>query len=71
MKVRATDKYEKLNIKDEILNRIPKAGEVFEVSDERFDILNGNNFYKKIFVEVVKEDTKMKVSANNVNKNVC
>ena len=51
MKVRATDKYEKLNIKDEILNRIPKAGEVFEVSDERFKVLSGNNEYNEVFVE--------------------
>ena len=50
MKVRATDKYEKLNIKDEILNRIPKAGEVFEVSDERFKVLSGNNEYNEVFI---------------------
>ena len=35
MLVKATDKYEKLNIKDLELNKIPKKGEIFEVSEKR------------------------------------
>ncbi len=37
MLVKATDKYEKLNIKDLELNKIPKKGEIFEVSLENID----------------------------------
>lgn len=55
MKVRATKKYEELKVDDAELKRRPKAGEEFEVSKERFDVLNGNNTYKEIFVEKVEE----------------
>ena len=53
MLVRATDKYEKLNLKDNELNRIPKEGEQWEVSGERYEILKGNNTFKTVFVEAV------------------
>lgn len=55
MKVRATKKYEELKIQDKEQGKILKAGEEFEVSTERFKILNGNNAYNAIFVEQVKE----------------
>lgn len=55
MKVRATKKYEELKVDDAELKRRPKVGEEFEVSKERFNILNGNNSYKAIFVEKVEE----------------
>lgn len=55
MLVRATDKYEKLNLKDNELGRIPKKGEEFEVSEERFEVLTKTNKYKEIFVEKVEE----------------
>lgn len=55
MKVRATKKYEELKVDDAELKRMPKEGEEFEVSEERFNILNGNNSYKVIFVEKVEE----------------
>lgn len=55
MLVRATDKYEKLNLKDNELGRIPKKGEDFEVSEERFEVLTKTNKYKAVFVERVEE----------------
>ena len=55
MKVRATDKYEKLNIKDNELGRIPKQGEEFEVSEERFKVLTQTNKFNVAFVEKVEE----------------
>ena len=33
MKVKATEQYEKLKVADKILDRIPKTGEEFEVSE--------------------------------------
>ena len=55
MKVRATDKYEKLNIKDNELGRIPKQGEEFEISEERFKVLTQTNKFNIVFVEKVEE----------------
>ena len=55
MKVRATKKYEELKVDDAELKRMPKEGEEFEVSEERFNLLNGNNSYKVIFVEKVEK----------------
>lgn len=55
MKVRATDKYEKLNIKDNELDRIPKQGEEFEISEERFKVLTQTNKFNVVFVEKVEE----------------
>lgn len=55
MKVRATGKYQELNVSDGVLGRIPKQGEVFEVDEARFRVLNGNNGYNAIFVEKVEE----------------
>ena len=50
MKVKATGEYMRRGVKDALLNRIPNEGEEFEVTRERFDILNGKNPYKAIFV---------------------
>lgn len=55
MKVIATDKYEKLNIKDNELGRIPKQGEEFEISEERFKVLTQTNKFNIVFVEKVEE----------------
>lgn len=55
MLVKATDKYEKLNIKDLELNKIPKKGEIFEVSEKRYKILTKENEYHEIFVKKVEE----------------
>ena len=53
MKVKATNKYQELNVEDKELRRIPKVGEEFEVSGERYEILRGNNKYNAVFVEAV------------------
>lgn len=59
MLVKATDKYEKLNLKDIELNRIPKEGEEWEVSEERYEVLKGNNKYNTTFAEAVEDFKKM------------
>lgn len=55
VKVIALDAFKKNNIKAKELDRIPNDGEVFEVSEERLQILLGNNPYKKVFVKVLEE----------------
>ena len=55
MRVKATDQYEKLNKLDKELNRIPKAGEEWEVSEERYKVLTQTNQYNVVFVEKVEE----------------
>lgn len=55
MKVKATDEYVKRNVRDEELKKIPKKGEIFEVSQERYEVLNGKNPYNVKFVELVEE----------------
>ena len=58
MKVKATGEYMRRRVRDALLNRIPNEGEEFEVTRERFDILNGKNPYKAIFVIPVFETAK-------------
>lgn len=53
MKVKATGEFKKLGIYPVELGYIPNAGEEFEVSEERCEILKGNNAYKVKFVEVI------------------
>lgn len=55
MKVRATNKYKELNIKDNELGRIPAKGEEFEVSEERYEVLTKTNKFNTIFVEKVEK----------------
>ena len=55
MKVRATNKYQELGVTDEKIGRIMQEGEVFEVDEARFKVLNGANGYKVKFVEKVEE----------------
>lgn len=66
MLVRATTKYEELNLKDKELDRIPKAGEEWEVSNERNKVLQGNNPYKVAFVEAVKEIIEVETGTKKV-----
>lgn len=54
MKVKATDQFVKLNVKPFELDYIPEAGEIFEVSEVRAEILKGNNSYKAKFIEELK-----------------
>ena len=51
--VKATSEYEKNNISDSQLNRIPKAGEKWTVDYNRMITLTGNNRKKIPFVKVV------------------
>lgn len=57
MKVRATNAYQRLNIPDQELNRIPLEGEEWEVTEERYKILSDpqKNGFNEIFVREVKE----------------
>lgn len=55
MKVKATKEYVNRNLKDKDLDKIPKEGEVFEVTDDRYKVLHGNNPWNAIFVEKVNE----------------
>lgn len=55
VKVIALDAFKKNNIKAKELDRIPNDGEIFEVSEERLQILLGDNSYKKVFVKVLEE----------------
>lgn len=55
IKVIALDTFKKNNLKAKELDRIPNEGELFEVSEERLQILLGDNSYKKVFVKVLEE----------------
>lgn len=61
MKVKATNKYEELSLQDNELGRIPKEGEEWEVTEERYKVLTETNKFNTIFVEKVegkKENVK-------------
>lgn len=58
MLVKATDKYEKLNIQDNELGKTPKPGEEWEVSEERYKVLTKTNKYNTVFVEKVRRKKK-------------
>lgn len=60
VKVEALDTYEKFNITDSELGRVPKAGEQFEITKERLNILAGNNAMNKVFVKVVEPVKEIK-----------
>ena len=64
MKVKATKKYEELNLQDKELKRIPKEGEKFEVSKERYVFLTKTNPNKVAFVEKVEEVETATVKVN-------
>jgi len=59
MKVRATELFEMKNLYPKELDHIPVKGEVFEITDERFDFLSGNNpFGGKFIKEIPKKKRK-------------
>lgn len=61
VKVEALDTYSNFNITDSELGRVPKAGEQFEVTKERLNVLLGNNSSGRTFVKIVepvKEEKK-------------
>jgi len=62
MKVKATGEFKKKNVWPQELGRIPEEGEIFEVTNERYNVLKGNNDFKTIFVTKLEEkiETAMK-----------
>lgn len=54
MKVRATNQYVEKHVEDAELKRIPRAGEVWEISEARYQQLC-NNVYGVKFVDKVEE----------------
>ena len=66
MKVRATSKYKEKGLKAKELGRIPNEGEEFDVSVEKFDILNGNNEFNAVFVTKLEDEIIEK--ATNLNE---
>lgn len=68
MLVKATDKYEKLNLKDIELNRIPREGEKWEVSEERYKVLTQTNKFNEVFVEKVEETKEIETTTKRVKK---
>ena len=65
MKVKATNKYEELNVEDKELKRIPKEGEILEITKERYKVLSGENKWKVAFVEELKT-TKVETATKKV-----
>lgn len=55
MKVKATGEFKRIGVNPKELDYVPEEGKEFEVSEERFDVLRGNNPYKAVFVEEIKE----------------
>ena len=68
MLVKATDKYEKLNVKDLELDKTPKKGEIFEVSEERYKVLTKTNEYHEVFVEKIGETKEVETAIKKVEK---
>ena len=68
MKVKATNQYEILKLKDKELQRIPKEGEIFDVSEERYEVLTKNNDFNVKFVEAVKQEKEIKTTIKQTNK---
>ena len=70
MKVQATDVSKRYKIKIKELGRIANPGEVFEVTRERFVVLNGANQYKSIFVTRYTEPEPAKEEVEEVKPEV-
>lgn len=60
VKVEALDTYEKFNVTDNELKRIPKAGEQFIVTKERLNILLGDNDNNRVYVKIVEPVEEVK-----------
>ena len=68
MYVKATDKFDKYGIFPKELGFIPSEGHVFEVTEERFKLLTGNNVYRVAFVEATEKPVKRKKVGKKDNK---
>lgn len=55
MKVRATKAYQELNLTDKELGIVPLEGQEWEVTEERYKVLAGDNGFKRVFATEVKE----------------
>jgi hypothetical protein len=66
--VEALGVYEEKGIKDNGLDRIPKAGDRFYVTKERLNVLLGNNKHNLVFVKVVEEPKEEKTPKKVVKK---
>lgn len=60
VKVEALDTYEKFNVSDGQLGRVPRAGEQFEVTKERLNVLLGNNAGGRVYVKIVEPAAEIK-----------
>lgn len=70
MLVEATDLYQKMNLKDKELKRVPEKGETFEVTEERYKFLTKENKYKKAFVKKIETATpKVEVETAEMKTN--
>ena len=65
MKVKALNTYEKYRIEDKELKRIVKAGEVFNVDEDRYTVLTGKNEYGLVFVEKIEDKPKVERARKN------
>ena len=70
VKVEALDTYEKFNVTDNGLGRIPKAGEQFIVTKERLNVLLGDNDSGRVYVKIVEpvEEEEKAVLPKNETK---
>ena len=68
MKVKATDKYQKLNVQDNELKKIPAEGEEFEITEERYRVLTGQNKFNEVFVEKVEEKPVIETAVKKSKK---
>ena len=60
VKVEALDTYEKFNVIDNELKRVPKAGEQFIVTKERLNILLGDNDNNRVYVKIIEPIEEVK-----------
>ena len=60
VKVEALDTYEKFNVIDNELKRVPKAGEQFIVTKERLNILLGENDNNRVYVKIIEPVEEVK-----------
>lgn len=72
IKVIATGQFQKKKLRPHELNHIPQMNEKFEVTEERFDILSGNNehginFVKRVKSKKKKENNKIAIIIPNYN----
>ena len=68
MIVTATDEFRKQNKKPKELDYIPKEGEEFEVTEERYRELALNNKYKVAFVEKSKRNKPLDLNLKKSTK---